>query len=299
MILALASLGITIVALGTMGVIVARHWNEMRLLDPTSVKSEQQRRQRYHLIEQRLQRLTSDRLEPLYRLSRRVRVLAERQARHWEARLYAFERMYRRVQSPLAAMSPSVRERVQSLMSEGKSLARDQKWVDAERRFLEVLSLNTHHIEAYKGLGQIYLKQKLYPQARETFDFVLKIRKNDDAAFSALADIAEAEGDVAQAESLHLKAVAAAPKQAQHQASLATFYLDREQAAKAKPFAVRASELEPSSPKYTELCLATAVALQDVAESRHRYQRLRLLTDDANKLQAWKKKVETLEQSPT
>ena len=61
-----------------------------------------------------------------------------------------------------------------STIEEARSLARDLKYGDAERKYLEVLGLDKRNVEAYKGLAALYLKQKMLPQAKETFEFLLR-----------------------------------------------------------------------------------------------------------------------------
>jgi len=162
---------------------------------------------------------------------------------------------------------------------------------------LEVLALDKRDEDAFRQLGQIYLKQKLYPQAKETFEFLQKIGKADDASFAGLAEIAEAEGNLALAELMRKKAIEASPRQPHRYAELAQFYLDQDKPEQAWPNAQKASELEAGSAKYLELSLETAILLGDQEEARARYNRLRLLIDDQARFQTWKEKIDALETS--
>jgi len=295
MILTIAAFVVAVLALGVVIYLIARHWKEIRLLDPLSIREEQHRQQRQALIMQRFDRLRAEKFQPAKLLARRLkRSISAAYQRTFE-RLQALENMYQNVKSPLAAMAPSARENIKTLMAEGRSLMRDLKWADAERKFIEVLSLDKKQADAYKGLGQIYLKQKLYPQAKETFDFVVRLKKADDVVYAALAEIAEADHDPARAETMRLKAVEAGPRQAFRHAELAEYYLGRSAFAKAWPSAKRASDLEPKSAKYLELSLEVVLGLQEAPEARRRYNRLRLLVEDNAKVQHWREKVEALE----
>ncbi len=286
---------LALLALGLAASIVVRHWKEMRLLDPLSIQEERERQQREALMERRFERVHADKLQPLKRAARHIDRVAKAAYRHTYQRLLAFEAVYKKnIKGPFAAMAPSNRDRIKNLHQDAKAFMRDLKWADAERRYLEILALDTHQAEAYKGLGQIYLKQKLYPQAKETFDFLVKIKKTDDAVFSALAEISEAEGDLVQAEGYRLKAVEAGPRQAFRHAELAELYLRQNQAAKAWPPVKRASDLDSKSVKYAELALETAIALGQREEAQKRFDRLRLLGEDSVKFQAWREKIAAL-----
>ncbi|MFA6429608.1 MAG: hypothetical protein WCV84_03895 [Patescibacteria group bacterium] len=295
MLLTLLAFGGAILFLGIAVFLVSRHWKEICLLDPMSIKEEQQRQKREALIFSRFERMRSERAQPLLQFGRFIKRSTSNAYRGAYERVHKLETFYNTMKSPFAAMAPNTRDRIKELLAEGRALSRDLKWADAERRFLEILSLDQRHAEAYKGLGQIYLRQKLYPQAKETFEFLVKLRQQDDGTYSALAEIAEAEGDMAIAEQMRLKAVEQGSRQAHRHAELAEFYLRQNAEAKAWPSAKRASDLEPKSAKYLELSLELALKTNDAVESRRRYNRLRLLSDDQGKIQHWRERVEEIE----
>lgn len=295
MILTIIAFFIAVLFAGLAILIVARRWGEIRLLDPFSIKEEQQRQKREALILKRFNRVRAERFHPVQMVGRQVRrVIADAYKRAFE-RVQALETFYQNVKSPFASMEPSARDRVRALAIEGRSFLRDQKWADAERVFLEALSIDKMNADAYKGLGQLYLKQKLFSQAKETFEFLLKMKATDDVVYSALAEIAEAEEDETRAEAMRLKAVESSPRQPHRHAELAQYYVGRDDFAKAWPSAKRASDLDSKSVKFLEFSLTIAIRLRDGAEARRRYNRLRLLSEDHAKLQRWREEVEELE----
>ena len=295
MIIAVVFYSIAAIALVVMGLLVVKHWKEVRLLDPMSIKEEQTKKKREEMLQRRFERMSSDRVEAVKRAGRQIGRSATQSYRRLYRRLQSFENIYRKTSNPLSTMAPSSRERIKTLLSDARSLMRDLKWADAERRLLEVLALDKRDEDAFRQLGQIYLKQKLYPQAKETFEFLQKIGKADDASFAGLAEIAEAEGNLALAELMRKKAIEASPRQPHRYAELAQFYLDQDKPEQAWPNAQKASELEAGSAKYLELSLETAILLGDQEEARARYNRLRLLIDDQARFQMWKEKIDALE----
>lgn len=272
--------------------IFVRHWKEIRLLDPDSIKEEQMRKRKEALILQRFQRITATRITPV-RLMFQKMMVAGKQAFHGAyIRLVKLNRVYRQAKAPFAHVAPSIQDRVKTLMEEARSLARDLKWPEAERRYLEVLGIDNHHVEAYKGLGTIYLKQKLYPQAKETFEFLVGSRKADDACYAALAEIAEAENDLPRAEKFYLMALELNPRSAARSADVAQFYLDHDEPAKAWDPVLAAVEREPKSAKYLEMVIEAAIRLGQWEEARRRYDAFRLVCQDRVKLNILKERIE-------
>lgn len=294
MIIPIVSFAVAAIALAFAGVLVARHWKSIRLLDPDSIREERLKREREKVIQRRFERLHADRLAAIQRAGRRIGKRATEAYRRTYRRLQALDSVYKSVAAPLAAMAPSQRERIKTLLTEARALMRDLKWADAERRCLEVLSMDARQTEAYRLLGQIYLKQKLYPQAAETFEYLVKTRKADDATYAGLAEIALASGDRTRAEAMRVKAVEASPRQAHRHAEAASFFLEGGDIDRAWSYAARAAELEPGSAKYLELSLEAAILLGDRNEAESRYRKLRLLSDDPNRFQSWKDKLDAL-----
>lgn len=288
------TLPIGIAALLVMGALLVRHWKEIRLLDPNSIIEERERQKREELLLQRLSRLKTDKIGPIKALLHKGIFLAKTAYHRVYIRLVQLEKFYKQAKAPFAAMAPSVKDRIKLIMDDARSLARDLKWADAERRYLEVLSIDKHNFDAYKGLGSIYLKQKLYPQAKETFDFILKSRKADDVVYAGLADIAEIEGDRDRVEQMRLKAVEVRPRLANRHAELAMLYLAHGEPQKAWGYAEKSVELDPKSAKYLELSLEAAILLGDRMEAKRRYDRYRLLSEDRTRLQVLKEKIDAM-----
>ena len=293
--LAWIALAVLIVSLLVIGWLLLLHWGDLRLLDPMTIKEERQKKERQELMNRRFERVSAEQTASLGRAFRGLWRSMRDSYRAFYRRLRALDASYKKVKNPLAAMAPSQKERVITLISEAKSLARDTKWAEAERRYLDVLQLDPRSIDAYKGIGQIYLKQKLYPQAKETLEFLLKTKKSDDATYAGLAEIAEVEGDMERAEAYRVKAAEASPNQAFRHAELAQFYLARKRPEYAREPAERAIELEKQSVKYLELAFDAAIANSMATQARELYQKLRIASDDADRASVWKEKLEQLE----
>jgi tetratricopeptide (TPR) repeat protein len=288
------ALPIAVASLVVIAVLFGRHWKELRLLDPTSIKEERMRQVRDKIINQRFGRIKSSTLAPVSSMAKRG-ALAGKTAFHAAyLKLIQLDRFYKQAKTPLVSIAPSMQDRIRSILDEARSLARDLKWADAERRYLEVLTFDNRNADAYKGLGSLYLKQRLYPQAKETFEFLVKAHMADDACYAGLADVADAEGDFAAEEQMRHKALELQPRRADRHAELADFYLARSQPGKAWPLAKRASDLEPKSVKYLLTAIDAAILTGNRLEARKRYDKLRLSSVDQQKLQSLKERIDAM-----
>ena len=270
------------------------HWREIRLLDPNSIAEERERQKRDELLMHRLTRIHTGKMAPVKAIAQKVIHAGKTTFHAGYLKLVRLEKFYQHAKAPFASVAPSVKDRVKVLLDDARSLARDMKWADAERRYLEVLTIDARSFEAYKGLGGIYLKQKLPVQAKETFEFIVKSKKADDVVCAGLAEIAEQEGDLKRAEEMLLKAIEFRPRLAHRHAELASFYLSHDQARKAWPYTQKSVELEPKSVKYLELSLDAAIILGDRIEAQRCYDKLRVASEDRQKVQVYKDKIDAL-----
>jgi tetratricopeptide (TPR) repeat protein len=296
MLLTIIFLVVALIAVGVAVSLVVRHWQDIAMLDPSSLKDEQERQRREALILRRFERMRSEKVRPFKRIGRELGQLFDKSYQRLQQRVQTMEALYKTAKQPFTAVAPLTRERIKSLLTEAKSLARDLKWSEAERRYLEALTIDPRHADAYRGLGHMYIKQKLYPQAKETFEFLLRMKKADDATYAGLAEIVESEGRLDEAAALRIKAVNMSPRQPFRHAELAEFWLRHEDPKKALGAAEQAVKFEPTSARYLELSLEAAILVRDRREAERLYDRLRLLTQDSSRFRSWKEKIEAMEE---
>lgn len=288
------AVGIATICFAVILFLVYKHWHEIRLLDPDSIKEEKEKQRRDELVKERFKRIQSGKVEPFKTLYRRF-VFSSKTAFHRSyLKLINLNRFYEQAKHPFAKVAPSQDERVKLLLDEARSLARDLKWADAEKRYLEILLMDNRNSEAYKGIGLIYLKQKMMPQAKETFEYLLKVKQADDIVYASLADIAGFDKDKRQEEAYRIKAVQARPRLANRQAELAKFYIDNGAYKEAWPSAKRATDLDPKSAKYQELALECLIELGEAVDAKRQYDKLRLILDDQPKLAKYKQRIENI-----
>ncbi|MSR85620.1 hypothetical protein EXS71_04275, partial [Candidatus Uhrbacteria bacterium] len=99
-------------------VIVLRHWKELRMLNPLSIKEEQTRQKREAVIRRRFEERAAHRLEPFKRFARRTKQTITRSYEKTYERLQNFETFYRNMKSPFAVMAPTTRDRLKTLLDE-------------------------------------------------------------------------------------------------------------------------------------------------------------------------------------
>jgi len=289
--------GIGIIALVIAFVIVFRHWKEIRLLDPESIQDEQVRKKQKQILQNRFERVKTSSIHPVRTVFSRIAFILKKTFHAGYIKLIRIDRFYKQAKKPFAHVGPSDKDKMKGLLDEARSLVRDEKWANAEKRFLEVLTLDQRNADAYKGLASLYLKQKMYQQAKETYEFLRKGGNADDAVYAGLAEIAAVNGDNKRAEEMYVKAIEARPKLANRHGELAAFYLRNKQPAKAWKPADEAARLEPRSVKFLELALESSIQVGNIPFAQKKYDALRFLQKDRQALHAWKDRLEKIKKT--
>ena len=281
---------LAILAAAAIAVVLFKHWKEIRLLDPDTIRAEQERQVRERIVRQRFDRRLRHLLTPVARAGHGFVEQLTRTYHQVEQRLAKATAELGGVEAPAADLPSDIRQ----LLTEAAAWSRDAKWAEAERAYLEILKHDSRQLQAYRGLGALYLGQKQYAQAKETYQFLNRINGCDDACFAGLAEVAEREGNLVDAETMRKRAVEVAPKLAHRHAELSGFYLAHGSPDYAWQSAKRASDLEPDEPRFLELSVEAAILVRDRDEAECRHERLRMLSGDRQKLQALREKIDAM-----
>jgi tetratricopeptide (TPR) repeat protein len=287
----LTSFIIALAAAATIAVIFARRWSQIRLLDPETIRAEKERRARDRVTRQRFDRTMKRWSVPFRQTGKRTMGRIGAAFARLESRLKEASGVEDEAgRTPSAARA----ERVARMLREAASLEAGGEAARAERVYVEILKLNPRQRDAYRGLGLLYLANRQFRQAKETFDFLTRIGGADGEVFAGLATIAEANGAFTEAETMRKRALEVEPDSAKRHGELAAFYVRRENPRLAWASAKRACELDPSSGEFLEISIASAILLADRKEAEARYERLRLMGYDRSKLQRLKEKLDAV-----
>lgn len=184
----------------------------------------------------------------------------------------------RRVSMMVARKNSKVREKVEQqmpeLQQEATKAAEQENYDDAERKLIEMISLNPKSVEAYTQLADLYMQKKDFAQAKETYAFIIKLRKEDLQSNTDNADegtnLADCYVDVALA-SRELSKFDDAMKALQE-----------------------ALMLEPNNPKYLDLAISVALEVKDKPSALEWFARLKEVNSENQKLAEFDEQIKSL-----
>ncbi len=203
---------LTITGLALAGIvgIVVRHWPEITGIKTETIPGEREKMLKRSLVGGRIARSLKSKLGPIAALWDKVYGVMHNVWHRWHQKAeHLFEREKEKGHKP--ASDERVAATIENLLDEARRNAEEGKVPESEKKFLEVIKLDPKNIEGYRGLGGLYVAKKQYAEAREIYQFLIKLnsvstnRKSD--YFFNLALIYKAEDQLGEALNYGIKAL--------------------------------------------------------------------------------------------
>ncbi len=157
-------------------------------------------------------------------------------------------------------------EVVESALEEVKELQKSEKYKEAEKKLIDIISVDSQNIEAFKILGEIYFEQKNYNDAKETFQHIIKLLEKSDSD-EELAEV---------------------------YFNLALVNKEEENFDKALDEIKKALKLNPNNPRYLDTMLEISIINKDKISALDAYEKLEKANPDNQKLKEFKEKIREL-----
>lgn len=276
-------------------VVLVRKLPAVKTVNPNVSPVIQQMSVKRKLLEQRLERhfkVGTSKLKEWLKPSFNYLVVKLRQG--YQA-LVALEEKYRHRVLKSSFEDKVVQEqKVDEVLREAANLVAEEDYPEAEKKYIEALTLDEKNYQAYKGLGQLYLKEKDFEHAKETFEFLLNLNQGDPFIYHSLGDIAAGRGDLKSAEDDYLKSLALDNKEIATYLDLAEIYLHLDEPRKAFEVLSQAAIIEPKNPKILDFLIEVCIILQDKPAARKFFRQLVEANPDNQKLSEFKERIEKL-----
>ena len=174
-------------------------------------------------------------------------------------------------------------QHIKVLLDEAQDLYKKEEYSEAEKKYIEVISLDIANREAYSGLVDIYQSQKEYQQALQTALYILKLDKKDSKAITKKTDVGEEYKTISNAEIIN-----------EDYLTIGEIYLSMSDQRQAFTYFQKALELTPNDPKTLDLLINCAIILSDKSKAWDYLKRLEEVNSENQKLSEFKKRIEDI-----
>ncbi len=183
---------------------------------------------------------------------------------------------------------------VKSLLSEAQDFLEKEEFEKAEGKFIEVIRLDNKNVEAYRGLGDLYVARRDYQHAKETLEFLIKLGKADSKIYANLGTVAREEGNLEEAKADLLQSIAMESRLAGAFVDLGLVYQSLGEHEKATEALIRAVEIESANPRNLDLLLEESIIIGNKNLAEDTFVRLREANPENQKLKEFRKRIDEI-----
>lgn len=201
-----------VIGVGILGWIFFKTLPQLRMLDPSTSRDTKSRALKYEIMRQRVERAGGKHIEKVHKnVIHPIGKGFQDAVRTFAGKLTAVERKYqeRRKQTGESTLT---KEQLAQFVEEGKRLMDEEMWDRAEKKFIEVISNDPKHVDAYEYLGRLYQYKKDFKLAKQTFQFLNKLSPENASVIASLGEVEEKLNNPEKAHKYFAQAVELSPK---------------------------------------------------------------------------------------
>ncbi len=177
-------------ALVIIAIVLLRKIPQLRVINVESIAKVRGKKLKEQIILQKLERKGRKRVEGIAKSSTSAFTAASKVGRRAVQRLYKMEQYYQKLRRTASEGEHAYdSETIKRIISEAEKLIKEEEFIPAEKKYIDIISHNPKNIDAYEGLGNLYLKSGQSDQARETLGFAHRLSPNDASVCVSLAEI--------------------------------------------------------------------------------------------------------------
>jgi len=240
--------------------ILFRKFSILATMDVDSVPQEKVEKKKEDIIEMRLRRKLEWLKNNLNRIIKPIFGFLNNIFKLTYQKVLELEKSYQEKSQAVSDDQNFNQQKTRALLSEGEELYNSEDYGQSEKKFIQVISLDYRNVEAYDGLGKVYLAQKDYEHAIEAFQHALKLEDKSSGVHCDICQVYKELGDFDKA----------------------VLYIQK------------AIELDPNNPKYLDALIEISILKKNRFLAKEAYRKLKKVNPENQKLSELEKKIENI-----
>ena len=133
---------------------------QLRVIDVHSIPEERTRELKEKIIMEKLSRAGRGKIRGIVKIFSVIVKSASKTGRRTVQKLYAIEQYYQKLnRAATEGQHAYSHETIKQMTTEEESLIRQEEYIPAEKIYIDIISHNPKSVDAYEGLGNLYLKK--------------------------------------------------------------------------------------------------------------------------------------------
>ena len=184
--------------------------------------------------------------------------------------------------------------KINGLIEEAEELKRQDDLINAEKKLIEIIGLDSKNIKAFKLLARLYYERKDYEEAKQTFEHIIKLKEDDEDVYDGLAHIAQEGGNLDLAKEDYMKALKINSRRGETFYNLSLVYEETKSFDEAIENMKKALKIEPNNPRYLDTMLRISIIKKDKILALNTYEKLNKVNPENQKLPEFKAQINDL-----
>lgn len=277
-----------LISLSVIIIIVSRKFSVLAALDIANIPAEKEANFKERIISSRFKK---NFIKYWAKANRVLTLLGQLAGNYLKSRLHKLYQAKNVYQANQRIDGP---ETIDQLFSQAEELKKRGDLDSAEKKYIEIIGLDSKNLKAFKELGRIYFEKKEFEEAKQTFEHILKLKEDDEDIYDNLAQIAKEKGDLNEARDEYLKLININKQNAQTHFRLAEVYQVMGKFLEAARSLKKVLKIEPANPKYLDTMLEISIIIKDKALALNTYEKLLKANPENNKLMEFKRQIDEL-----
>lgn len=266
------------------GVILARKFAKLKTLDVKTISEEKESQVKERILIQRLRRKAEKSKQGLKKVVSPSGQKVKKTIGKFHNWILSQESKYKReAASKGKAKGADFDQQMTVMVQEADELTKKEAYAEAEKKFIEIISLDSQNKKAYLGLVDVFLGKKEYQQAVQTLKHVLKLDR------SAGKQVVKEDSTGRK-----YKMFSNAEDLAEDHIRLGEVYLAMGEQKRAMSHFQTALQNSPNDPKSLDLLIDLSIITQEKRLAWEYFQRLEQVNPDNQKLIEYKKKLQEM-----
>lgn len=271
---------IILLAVIVITVIVIRHFPQAAAIDIENLPAEQEAAMKAALMERRLKRKMASVKNKGALVFRKIGRTFARTWKRLHKQVVELEQKYReKPHTMTAGKQAEVKQKIHNMLEQARQMQESENLSDAEAKYIEILSWDQKNLQAYWGLGKVYLAQREYKQAEETFSYLLRLinalEDGEDIISVFASELSESQVNEVYFD--YIECLQKIDKNSRAMGLLKEL-LDR----------------DPKNPKYLDKAVEISIAQKDQKAARNSLEALEDVNPENQKLASFKEQVRNL-----
>jgi len=267
-----------LIGLAVIVIIVVGKFSILANLDVNSIQAEREAKFKERIVSNRIKRSFLKYYNKLARLSGPVGGTVSGFFKWLYAKLVDFKENYNKEN----ASGKTDRETIDKLFSEAEDLLNEEKFDEAEQKYIEIISQDSKNDKAFRELGGLYARRKDFNEAKQSYEHALRLLEQKETSAS--------EPEKAESPS----GINADTISAGVYFDLAGVCRAMEKPADALACVNKALRLEPNNPRYLDTLLEISIINKDKISALNALEKIRAVNPENQKLSEWEKMINEL-----